>query len=80
MENKYLKYLKGVSPFNTKRTRDIFQVNPTAAPQREEASKIAIHVFDYSPQYFEEKCLDTVADSFSYRDNQHISWINIDGI
>jgi magnesium transporter len=80
MENKYLKYLKVVSPFNTKRTRDIFQVNPTVAPIREEASEIKIHVFDYSPQQLEEKCLAAVTDSFPYRDNQHISWINIDGI
>jgi magnesium transporter len=47
-ENKYLKYLKVISPFNTKRTRDIFLVNPTVAPHREEAAEIKITVFDYS--------------------------------
>ena len=79
-QNKYLKYLNPLPMFNTKRTRDIFQVNPTALPQREEAEEIKINVFDYSPQSFEEKCLEEISSSFSYRDNKNISWINIDGI
>jgi len=80
MENKYLKYFKVASLFNTKRTRDIFQVNPTVTPQREEASEIKICVFDFSPHDLEEKCLDKIKDSFRFRDNDHITWINIDGI
>ena len=79
-ENKYLKYFKVISLFNTKRTRDIFQVNPTVVPQREEAAEIQIHIFDYSASHFEEKKLDHVTDSFPLRDNGHVSWINIDGI
>ncbi len=79
-QNKYLKYLNPLPLFNTKRTRDIFQVNPTIAPHREEAAEIHIKVFDYSPQHFEEKSLEAITDLFPYRDNGHISWINIDGI
>ena len=66
--------------FNTKRTRDIFQVNPTLLPTREEAAQRQIHVFDYTAEKFEEKKLDNISDCFSLRDNDHISWINIDGI
>lgn len=78
--SKYLKFLNPLPLFNTKRTRDIFQVNPTIIPHRQEAAEIKIHVFDYSLQHFEEKQLDAVTDSFPYLDNQHITWINIDGI
>jgi magnesium transporter len=79
-ENKYLKYLKVISPFNTKRTRDIFLVNPTVAPHREEAAEIKITVFDYSPQQLDERTLLDITESFELRDNQHVSWINIDGL
>lgn len=79
-QNKYLKYFNVLSLFNTKRTRDIFLVNPTVVPHREEATQIQINVFDYSPQHFEEKIEKNVADCFLFRDSQNISWINIDGI
>jgi magnesium transporter len=79
-ENKYLKYLKLDSLFNTKRTRDIFHVNPTVTPQREEATEIKIEVFDFAPDHFEETELERVEDCFALRDNKHITWINIDGI
>ncbi len=80
MENTYMKYFKVASLFNTKRTRDIFQVNPTVAPHREEASEIRICVFDFSSRDLEEKCLDKVEECFQFRDNDHTTWINIDGI
>jgi magnesium transporter len=79
-QNKYLKYLNVLPLFNTKRTRDIFHVNPTIAPVREEASEIHIKVFDYTHQILEEKNLHAVEDAFSYVDNDNISWVNIDGI
>jgi magnesium transporter len=79
-ESKYLKYFKLSPLFNTRRTRDIFQVNPTAIPQREEAAAIKIQVFDYTAQHLEEKTLDTVSDCYLFRDNHNLSWINIGGI
>jgi magnesium transporter len=79
-QNKYLKYLNVLPLFNTKRTRDIFHVNPTVAPVREEASQIHIKVFDYNHQVLVEKNLDAVEDAFCYVDNENISWVNVDGI
>lgn len=79
-QNKYLKYFNVLPLFNTKRTRDIFQVNPTAPPVRKEASEIHIKVFDYTPATITEKDLITVQDAFPYLDNESVSWINIDGI
>lgn len=77
---KYLKYLNPLALFDTKRTRDIFHVNPTVIPERIEASEIKINVYDYSPQHIEEKKLNDSKDCFLFRDTNHISWINIDGI
>ena len=75
------KYLQFIFPFfNTKRTKEIFRVNPTVLPVREEAAEIFIYVYDYDRYDIKEYQLDNVADAFSCRDNNKISWINIDGI
>ena len=59
----YLKYLNPLSMFNAKRTRDIFQVNPTIAPVREEATEIVVQVFNYSATHFEEKTFAETAEA-----------------
>ncbi len=79
-QNKYLKYFNVLSLFNTKRTRDIFQVNPTIVPHREEAAETTINVFDFSPHHIEEKTLDKITDCYAFRDSDTVSWINVDGI
>lgn len=78
--SKYLKYFNVLALFNTRRTRDIFHVNPTAIPEREEAAEISVRVFDYSPDFFEEKLFTDVKDCYQFKESEHISWINIDGI
>ena len=46
VKNKYLRYIPLASPlaalFGTQRTRELFKVNPTIAPQREEAQDVKI--------------------------------------
>ena len=75
------KYLQFIFPFfNTKRTKEIFRVNPTVMPVREEASEISIYVYDYDRNDMKEYELDKISDAFTCRDNHKISWINIDGI
>ena len=66
--------------FNTRRTREIFNVNPTSVPVRTEAEKVEIQVFDFSAAHLEEKKLNSITECFPYRDNDHVTWINIDGI
>lgn len=78
--SKYLKYLNPLTLFDTKRTRDIFHVNPTVIPERVEASEIKVKVYDYAATEFTEIQLSDIKDCFTYRDNNHISWINVDGI
>ena len=79
-EPSFLRLLQPLTFFNTRRTREIFNVNPTSVPGRIEANKVDIQVFDYTAQTLEEKKFLTVEDCFHYRDNQHVTWINIDGI
>ena len=45
----------------------------------ESEMKAKIHLVDYTEKNFQEKELATVEESFSFRDSQSISWINIDG-
>lgn len=77
---KYLKYLNPLTLFDTKRTRDIFHVNPTVIPERVEATEIKVNVYDYTPTHFVERKLLDIKDCFPFRDSNNISWINIDGI
>lgn len=80
MTAKLLKYLNPLTLFDTRRTRDIFKVNPTVQHVREEAKEISVSVYDYSPTVFEEKVVTDVKECYALKDNQNISWINIDGI
>lgn len=77
---KYLKYLNPLALFDTKRTRDIFHVNPTVIPERVEATEIKVNVYDYNTSQFVETNLLDIKDCFIFRDSNNISWINVDGI
>jgi magnesium transporter len=75
------KYLQFIFPFfNTKRTKEIFSINPTVMPIREEAAEVAIYVYDYDQSNIKAYELDKISDAFACRDNDKTSWINIDGI
>lgn len=77
---KYLRYLVLPTLFGTQRTKEILSVNPTIVPQREEALAVSVFVFDYNSEYLEEKQFDNVEDILAYKQNNRISWINIDGL
>ncbi|MFN7539660.1 MAG: magnesium/cobalt transporter CorA [Bacteroidota bacterium] len=80
IKHSLVRLLQPLSFFNTRRTREIFKVNPTSNPVRIEAEETDIHVFDYDATELEEKRFPRVADCFQYRNNNHVTWINIDGI
>ncbi len=77
---KYLRYLYLPNLFGTHRTKEILHVNPTVMPFREEAKEVLVYAFSYDSNYIEEKKLTQVEESFVYRDNPRISWVNIDGL
>jgi magnesium transporter len=69
-----------LSLFDTRRTRDIFQVNPTLPVQREEAAAIQIDVHDYNAEKLDYHEFNEINQCRVFKDNQHVTWINIDGI
>jgi magnesium transporter len=77
---KYLRYLMLPSLFGTNRTKEILQVNPTVIPQREEAQEVKISVYEYNETTIKEYKVENVSECLHCRDNEYISWINIDGL
>jgi magnesium transporter len=77
---KYLRYLYLPNLFGTQRTKEILSVNPTVVPQREEAQEVSVFVFDYNIEALEEKQLERVQEALAYKQNNRISWINIEGL
>ena len=77
---KYLRYLVNGSLFGTQRTRQILNSNPITLQRRVEPQEVSICVYDYNAESVTEHGLQQVADSFAFRDNKRITWINIDGI
>ncbi|HEX5026043.1 MAG TPA: magnesium/cobalt transporter CorA [Agriterribacter sp.] len=68
------------SLFGTKRTRELFKVNPTITPTREEAAEVKIHVYDYNAADFYESEPKHIAGCADFKNNNHITWINISGL
>jgi len=77
---KYLRYLVLPTLFGTQRTKEILSVNPTAVPQREEAQQVSVFVFAYNSETVEERHFDNVQELLTDKENNRISWINIDGL
>jgi magnesium transporter len=65
---------------STDRTRDIFVMNPTTLPERENLINSDIHIFDFSVDYFNETEHPSAEACYKYKDNGHITWINVGGI
>lgn len=79
---KYLRYfgLNLNSLFGTQRTKEILSVNPTVLPHREEAAEVEVTVYDYDATNIQVHHFDNVAPCIKFRDDDRISWINIEGI
>ena len=78
--DKYLRYFVPSSLFGTRRTKEILHINPTAPPERQDAENIRIFVYDYSPESLTEHTFTDVKSVFSFKGNNHVTWINIDGL
>lgn len=84
IRKKILRYIPLAQPlaslFGTQRTRELFKVNPTVLPQRTEAKEVKIYAFDYDATTVNETKLENISDCSSFKNNNHITWINIDGL
>jgi magnesium transporter len=79
-QNKYLKYLGVPVLFGTERTKEILNVNPTAAPERTEPEVVSISIYDYTADNVEERKLERIEECFVYKNTGGTAWINIDGL
>ncbi|MBE7173730.1 MAG: magnesium/cobalt transporter CorA [Williamsia sp.] len=75
----YLQYL-GLDHVFAERTKEILNINPTVLPVREEAAAVRVFVYDYNGDSLEKRELPEVRECIKYRENNRISWINIDGL
>ncbi len=75
---KYLKLITGI--FKTKRTREIFRVNPTRERVRAEPEHIVVSVFDYNKDEIYTKEFTKLEDCLAFKNNGNNTWINIDGV
>lgn len=77
---KYFRYLIPTSLFGTHRTKEILNSNPITNLSRKDAEHVFVTVYDYDENSLNECKLHSIEESFTYKENKHISWINIDGI
>ncbi len=66
--------------FHTHRTKEIFHVNPTIQPKREEAKEIVISVFAYNETEVKQYELKNINECFAFKKSGNTTWINIDGL
>ncbi len=76
----YLRYLNPVVLFGTQRTKEILSINPTLTPIREEAAEVKVCVYDYDAESMVSRVFTGVDEVLHVKDNQQMSWINIDGL
>ncbi|HSB94196.1 MAG TPA: CorA family divalent cation transporter, partial [Flavitalea sp.] len=68
------------SIFRVGRTKEILHVNPTVPSSREDANEVTVTVFDYSADFLEESQSHSVKGCQRFTNNEHITWINVDGL
>ncbi|MCH5690494.1 hypothetical protein LWM68_43445 [Niabella sp. W65] len=80
---KYLRYLflpNLLELFGTERTKEILSVNPTIIPIREEAATVIINAYVYNKAEIKEYKNISIEEALTLKCNDHIIWINIDGL
>jgi len=64
----------------TKKKRDAFGYNPSMEAKRTEPEEIKVDVYDYSNENVEHLEFTSVHKCNRFKDNGHITWINVDGL
>lgn len=78
--NRYIHYLGFDSLFGIPKPKKNPYNMPVSIIQREDASSVKVVVNDYTATTIEKFRLQNVEESYRFKDNDHISWINIDGL
>lgn len=77
---KYLRHIIPDALFGTRRTKEILSTNPTVSVSRKDAAEIVITVYDYDAHSSKEHELTEVEQCFPFKNNDRITWLNIDGL
>ena len=77
---KLLRYLVPDVLFGTHRTRQIVRASTSVADTRKDAEKVFITAYDYDAENLEELVVKFSEECFRFKDNNRITWINVDGI
>ena len=73
--------MKNISRYLKKRNRSLgLPPGSLVHVGKKRTEKVLITIFDYNESGVEEKELKNIEESFSYRDSDTITWINIDGV
>lgn len=74
----YLGFLKNL--YQTERTKEILDVNPTLIPHREEAGQVEVRIFEFDADNVHEWQTNDVTHCSNIQHKGRTTWINIDGI
>ena len=77
---RYLRYILPEVLFGTKRTKQILSASPKVSLTRKDAAEIITTVYDYNAVTFTEHELKGVEQCFAFKNNDRITWVNIDGL
>ena len=78
--NKYVHFLGFDTLFGSSKPKKIQHTMPVTITQREDATAVKVVVNEYNATSIEKIRLQNVQDSYRFKDNGCISWINIDGL
>ncbi len=78
--NRYIHYLGFDTLFGIPKPKKISHSIPVTITQREDATTVKVVVNDYTAAQIEKFKLQDVEESYRFKDNDHVSWINIDGL
>jgi magnesium transporter len=76
----YLRYFNLFSLFDTKRTKELFRVNPTMPVQRKEPPSIVVEVHAYDAHKHTVHTMKSVEQCSGFKNKHQVTWLNIDGI
>ena len=78
MKRNYLDYL--LNPMDILRTKKVLKVNPTVSPNRTEAVKAKIILYEYDKDNSICRVIKNIEETFDHIGTPQNTWINIDGL
>jgi len=80
MSRKIFDYLKIIPGISAEKSKDILLVNPTVASERVYAESSQLSVYAFNKEQVQKYALANIKDSFLFKNNGLINWIDIGGI